>query len=199
MMPLWDGIEAKHQPTDVHLQVYDGQLTGVRFQLTAGVGHDIPLFCMTKPGHCAVRAIGSFSRWVTPSAPGSLPTPASTGPDPTGSEASSGVATPLFDQPLVETPHDSPPLGSGDGPREGHRDSLGYIVPEPPQEPTDKSDMGYVDARLRDLRLEGRGSQSSGSPGPSKKPSKGMSWGALPKAAPGRAGWPGIYDGPNVS
>lgn len=26
MMPLWDGIESRYPPTDVHLQVYDGEL-----------------------------------------------------------------------------------------------------------------------------------------------------------------------------
>lgn len=158
-------------------------------RLTTGVGHDIPLFCMTKPGHCAVRAIGAFARWVTPSAPGSLPTPPSTaGPDLSGMP--SGAASPVLDQPLVDTPHESPPLEGGD-PRGAHRDSLGYIVSETPRQQSMGGNVDHVDARLRELRLEGES--------PPKKPSKSKSWGGLPKAARGRAGWPGIYDGPSVS
>ncbi|BEJ16390.1 hypothetical protein CspHIS471_0509950 [Cutaneotrichosporon sp. HIS471] len=177
MMPSWDGIEERYPPTDAHLQVYDG------------VGHDIPLFCMTKPGHCAVRAIGSFARWVTPGAPASLSThPSAAEEDHSG--MTSGEVSPTVDQPLVETPRESLPLS--DDPLTGvHRDSLGYIVPEVPRE-QEQDPMGYIDARLRELRVDGPRPQSGSIP---KEPSKGFSWGSLPKAAPGRAGWPGIYDG----
>ncbi|WWD17016.1 hypothetical protein CI109_101452 [Kwoniella shandongensis] len=60
MLPSLQGIEKKHGPTDVHLQVYDG------------VCHVLPLFSMTKPSRGVFRAISSFARYVTPSAPGSL-------------------------------------------------------------------------------------------------------------------------------
>ncbi|CAK9781177.1 alpha/beta-hydrolase [Cutaneotrichosporon oleaginosum] len=183
MMPHWDGIEGRHQPTDVHLQVYDG------------VGHDIPLFCMTKPGHCAVRAIGAFARWVTPDAPGSLPaTAAGTGVP--GSGESSSDPSPVAGLSLVGTPREGPPVDGTERLREDHRHSLGYIVSEAPlQEGSTPNSMDYVDARLHELRLEGEGASTS--PSSSKRPSRQMSWGGLPKASPGRAGWPGIYDGPN--
>lgn len=159
-------------------------------ELTPGVGHDIPLFCMTKPGHCAVRAIGSFARWVTPSAQGSHATPATTaGIETTG--VSSGEASPVLDQPLVDTPGRASPAPSSDG-----QTSLGTM-----NAATDS--LGYVDARLRQLKVDEPTSSRSGSQGTPSRPNpdklRGSSWGGLPKVAPGRAGWPGIYAGPNVS
>ncbi|WVQ67321.1 uncharacterized protein L199_005517 [Kwoniella botswanensis] len=59
MLPSLDGIEEKYSATNVHLQVYDG------------VCHDLPLLSMTRPSRGAFRAIASFARYVTPSAPGS--------------------------------------------------------------------------------------------------------------------------------
>ncbi|WVQ99705.1 hypothetical protein IAU59_006846 [Kwoniella sp. CBS 9459] len=59
MLPSLQGIEEKYGPTNVHLQVYDG------------VCHDLPLLSMTRPARGAFRAITSFARYVTPSAPGS--------------------------------------------------------------------------------------------------------------------------------
>ncbi|WVF71169.1 hypothetical protein IAT40_005967 [Kwoniella sp. CBS 6097] len=59
MLPSLQGIEERHGPTNVHLQVYDG------------VCHDLPLLSMTRPARGAFRAITSFARYVTPSAPGS--------------------------------------------------------------------------------------------------------------------------------
>ncbi|WOO81222.1 AB hydrolase superfamily protein [Vanrija pseudolonga] len=54
LLPSLQGIEDKYGPTDVHLQVYDG------------VGHDLPLFSMTKPARGTYRAIATFVRRVTP-------------------------------------------------------------------------------------------------------------------------------------
>nr|XP_018262748.1 uncharacterized protein I303_04228 [Kwoniella dejecticola CBS 10117]OBR84906.1 hypothetical protein I303_04228 [Kwoniella dejecticola CBS 10117] len=59
LLPSLHGIEEKHSSTNVHLQVYDG------------VCHDLPLLSMTRPSRGAFRAIASFARYVTPSAPGS--------------------------------------------------------------------------------------------------------------------------------
>ncbi|WVN87708.1 uncharacterized protein L203_102896 [Cryptococcus depauperatus CBS 7841] len=60
LLPSLNGIENRYGPTNVHLQVYDG------------VCHDLPLFSMSKPARGCFRAIASFVRYVTPSAPGSL-------------------------------------------------------------------------------------------------------------------------------
>ncbi|RXK39917.1 hypothetical protein M231_02851 [Tremella mesenterica] len=60
MLPSLIDIESKHPPTNVHLQVYDGAC------------HDLPLFSMTKSARGVFRAIASFCRFCTPSAPGSL-------------------------------------------------------------------------------------------------------------------------------
>ncbi|EIW66003.1 hypothetical protein TREMEDRAFT_20822, partial [Tremella mesenterica DSM 1558] len=60
MVPSLIDIESKHPPTNVHLQVYDGAC------------HDLPLFSMTKSARGVFRAIASFCRFCTPSAPGSL-------------------------------------------------------------------------------------------------------------------------------
>ncbi|KAL1411376.1 hypothetical protein Q8F55_002332 [Vanrija albida] len=54
LLPSLQGIEERYGPTDVHLQVYDG------------VGHDLPLFSMTKPARGTYRAIATFIRRVTP-------------------------------------------------------------------------------------------------------------------------------------
>ncbi|WWC89008.1 uncharacterized protein L201_003925 [Kwoniella dendrophila CBS 6074] len=59
LLPSLNGIEDKYAATNVHLQVYDG------------VCHDLPLLSMTRPSRGAFRAIASFARYVTPSAPGS--------------------------------------------------------------------------------------------------------------------------------
>lgn len=50
----------------MHLQVFDG------------VGHDLTLFSMTKPARGAYRSIATFCRYVTPRAPGGLPSEEST-------------------------------------------------------------------------------------------------------------------------
>ncbi|WVQ79674.1 hypothetical protein IAT38_001774 [Cryptococcus sp. DSM 104549] len=60
MLPSLQGIEERYGPTNVHLQVYDGAC------------HDLPLFSMTHTSRGCFRAIASFARYVTPSAPGSL-------------------------------------------------------------------------------------------------------------------------------
>ncbi|WVQ77836.1 hypothetical protein IAR50_007531 [Cryptococcus sp. DSM 104548] len=59
LLPSLQGIESRYGPTNVHLQIYDG------------VCHDLPLFSMTKAARGCFRAIASFARYVTPSAPGS--------------------------------------------------------------------------------------------------------------------------------
>lgn len=61
LYPAMKGIEERCGPTNVHLQIYDGAC------------HDLPLFSMTKPARGLFRAVAAFARYVTPSAPGSLP------------------------------------------------------------------------------------------------------------------------------
>ncbi|GMK55198.1 hypothetical protein CspeluHIS016_0202540 [Cutaneotrichosporon spelunceum] len=178
MMPAWDAIEEQHTPTDVHLQVYDG------------VGHDIPLWCMTKPGHCAVRAISAFARWVTPSAPSSISTRSSTtAPDLT--DMTSRESSPSLDEPLHGTWPESYSEGltHDDVPTE----SLGNDVSEALRK-QEHGTGGSAEVDLSQLTLDDENSQSRST---SKKPYKASSLGELPKASPGRAGWPGVYDGPN--
>ena len=57
-----------------------------------GVCHDLPLFSMTKPARGLFRAIASFARQVTASAPGSLSISRSQQPSP----SRSGVNTPEY-------------------------------------------------------------------------------------------------------
>nr|XP_019007535.1 uncharacterized protein I206_07797 [Kwoniella pini CBS 10737]OCF46316.1 hypothetical protein I206_07797 [Kwoniella pini CBS 10737] len=89
LLPSLHGIEEKHGATNVHLQVYDG------------VCHDLPLLSMTRPSRGAFRAIASFARYVTPSAPGSRYISRSYPATPKDSEDS--------------TPHESMSRGSSHG------------------------------------------------------------------------------------
>jgi len=60
-------------------------------ELTPGACHDLPLFSMTKVSRGLFRAIASFARYVTPTAPGSLSIHKSRTTTPSGS----GSRTPL--------------------------------------------------------------------------------------------------------
>lgn len=165
---------------------------------------------MTKPGHCAVRAIGSFARWVTQSgsAPTEPPTPTETST--AGGESSGEDSVPGLepaDTPVAATSTQVPGGNTGT--------TLGEVGPGDVLE--------SVDERLRSVQLEEDDlppppvpitkrhtddTQSSSPSGPPsrapaptgfKTPCKRPTLGALPKAAPGRAGWPGIYEGPEAS
>lgn len=104
LLPSLQGIEKKYGPTDVHLQVYDG------------VGHDLPLFSMTRPSRGCFRAIANFCRYVTPAAPGSL---AQTGESGSELGATPGVSPGI-------SPKISPSLDGGD--------VLGGLITESPSE-----------------------------------------------------------------
>lgn len=92
-------------------------------QLITGACHDLPLFSMTKVSRGLFRAIASFARYVTPSAPGSLSiskpqfgTPSGSGSrTPSRSRPVSMVgdndrtvlSDPITSEPPAMTPHDS--------------------------------------------------------------------------------------------
>ncbi|KAK8864674.1 hypothetical protein IAR55_001926 [Kwoniella newhampshirensis] len=104
MLPSLQVIERRHGPTNVHLQVYDG------------VCHVLPLFSMTKPSRGVFRAIASFARYVTPSAPGSLYIrsksqyyAAGTSAIGTPQPGSSGDANPTGTPPVVSSEPESTP------------------------------------------------------------------------------------------
>lgn len=95
-VPSLQGIEERYGPTNVHLQVYDGESRGQEAVLILGACHDLPLFSMTKVARGAFRAIASFARYVTPSAPGSLSISRSQFDTPSGS----GSRTPAHSRPV---------------------------------------------------------------------------------------------------
>lgn len=75
----------------MHLQVYDGEFKhGIL--LSSGACHDLPLFSMAKISRGLFRAIASFARYVTPSAPRSLAISRSQVTTPGGS----GASTPVY-------------------------------------------------------------------------------------------------------
>lgn len=202
------GIEEKHKPTEVHLQVFDG------------VGHDLTLFSMTKPARGAYRSIATFCRYVTPRAPGALPseesTPAGTpgtmtpgrgaqetmtadtvtyvepgapgGPD--GPKTRTVRETKITSKPLVETP------------QSGLSQELSNTADE-----TQMPSPAVITDRLRQVKIEEKKqstrfsrmstllwpSSTDDSPGENKTKDKSH------KYKPGTCGWPGFYAGPNVS
>nr|XP_019046586.1 hypothetical protein I302_05336 [Kwoniella bestiolae CBS 10118]OCF25516.1 hypothetical protein I302_05336 [Kwoniella bestiolae CBS 10118] len=106
LLPSLKGIEEKHSATNVHLQVYDGAC------------HDLPLLSMTRPSRGAFRAIASFARYVTPSAPGSR----------------------YISRSYPATPKDSSSGTSGGSTHKGNIDALSGI--QTPQKPSKHSSDG---------------------------------------------------------
>lgn len=69
-----------------------------------GTCHDLVLFSMTRQARGVFRAIASFVRYVTPSAPGSLSISKIQGSQPSGQASTGGGNTPELASPISETP-----------------------------------------------------------------------------------------------
>lgn len=210
------GIEAKHKPTEVHLQVFDG------------VAHDLTLFSMTKPARGAYRSIATFCRYVTPSNPGGLRSDETT---PTGTP---GTQTPgrtmrqtvitdsvTFDG--AKTPRGRGADGSDAPPPPVVADEATRITSKPlvetpqsglSQEASDEAgEMPSPEAiteRLRNVKVEekrqdSRFTRMSTRLWPSSTEDSFDSCGERKRRdrseryKPGTCGWPGIYAGPDVS
>lgn len=120
--------------------------------LIVGVGHDLPLFSMTRPARGAFRAIASFCRYVTPS----QGTTAEQGYD----APTSAIGTPQVTSEFAATPSiATPPVSLPATPPV----SLPATTAQPPGISTPPLDTDLVDERLRKLRLGDRQESSASS------------------------------------
>ncbi|ORY26314.1 hypothetical protein BCR39DRAFT_541265 [Naematelia encephala] len=205
MLPSLEGIEEKHGPTDVHLQVYDG------------VCHDLPLFSMTKPARGIFRSIASFARYVTPSAPGSLSISRPVSPSGSTSDLSPSITSDANSRPILEgdatstPPFITPSQSTADLPSVS-TSSVALAAPVFTDEPVVDSptSLTFTKDKSRKARFE-----SLPASGGHLDKNKARRYDSMPvsgddagprfedpankdsRAAPGTAGHSGIYRGPH--
>lgn len=190
-----NGIEEKHGPTNVHFQIYDGSC------------HDLPLFSMTTPARGMFRAIASFARFCTPTAPGSLHINTPANSKLVAKSSASSLRNNASGGPMTDTPQSLSPVKARNDslradtlviPRsvspmaaEGSRASSRHSTTRGDHSDTEDAQSSRSLPRFRPDR--GPAGDDAGPRFGAEEASKDS------RAKPGEAGYSGIYDGENVS
>ena len=195
ILPSLKGIEERYGPTNVHLQVYDGAC------------HDLALFSMVTMSRGLFRAIAAFARWVTPDARESLAISKPTGMGSANGSGSNILAPTTRSSSSENAENKSSTVVDASTSTQSVPASSAAPLPVPiitnsPQSSVDPgtssstvyNDNGHLPPTRPDLAQERANSDMS-------EDVSGSRFDADPdsKAAPGTAGFTGIYRGENVS